>query len=212
MSKSVDEQKELIINAVLDLNQKLKALKYLLREAQDPENKIVVEIYNELLWFIHGLIWENIVINIGWLYDKNSYLRDRKKNRSLFWYLEEIKKASTSSESKVDAQLSRIDNLQAEVEKVRKLRNKWVAHKDKKFFENSAELQKAKITIQDLEILVKTAEEIIQEHHPITDLTGSGVERIFAVIEILKHENPEFVSSMRMYGLLSYSINYTFEG
>ena len=200
MNKSLDEQKDLLVEAVLELQKKLKSLKYILakgKEADKPEIKVAIGVFNDFLFFIHGLLWDSIVINLYWLYDK-------KGQRSLYWYLNQLKKSEPSFEQKIDEQIKEIDELESEIKRVKKFRNKWVAHKDKEPFEKSEEFWKReeRLTIEEVEKLVEIASKIIQTEIEIVDLTSSGIHKLFALTDLIALKNPEFLKKMKDYGVL----------
>lgn len=70
MSANIWEQKKTIIDAVLDLKNKLNAVEYILEKVKEPKGKIALEIFDELLNSILFLLWESIVVNLSWLYEK----------------------------------------------------------------------------------------------------------------------------------------------
>ena len=115
MDNNLEEQKELLIEAVLELQKKFSALKYILaigKEENKPEVKVAIGIYSDFLFFIRGLLWDSIVINLYWLYDK-------KGQRSIYWYLNQVKKFDSSFEQEVDEQIREIDKLENEIKRVR---------------------------------------------------------------------------------------------
>lgn len=190
MSDNIGEQKFLVIDAVLDLKKKLNAIQYLLNQAKSPKNKVALDIFNELFELIYRLLWESVVINVSWLYEKNWEINKsgkrvvKNRTRSLYWYLEEQKKSFPNKVVEFDSQLTKLDNLETTVNKVRFVRNKWVAHRDKKAFENPSEFLKGiGLKLDDVKVLIDTADEVIQEHFPISDLTGTGISRLFWVID-----------------------------
>lgn len=196
MDKSLEEQKNFIVDAVLDLEQKTNALDYLVRKLDEkdvPEVKLTLQVFDSLLEFIYLLLWDNIVVNLYWLYD-------RKGQRGLVWYLNEIKN-SEPSRKKVDEQIKRIELLSGEIEKVKKFRNKWIAHRDKEPFEKYNEFwaKEARLTIQEIKTLTETALEIIQE--PV-DLTNSGIHIPFLLGEVFIKE--DFVSELIDWGFLNH--------
>ena len=80
MANSLESQKNKIVDEILELNKRLKALKYLLnviKEKEKPEYKVAIDVYDEFFTLLHKLLWDSIVINLYWLYDK-------KGQRSLF--------------------------------------------------------------------------------------------------------------------------------
>lgn len=185
MKDSVGEQKLLLVSAVLDLQKKFLTLEYILDEAKDPVNKVAFEFFDELFDFIYHLLWGNLVINIGWIFHKRAYENDKKKrNRSLYWYLEQLKNSNTVSENEFNDYVKKLDSLTNEIDKVLKVRDKWVAHRDKKACENPNKyLKEVGLKLADIKILVETAVEIIRDKFPITDLTSSGIHKLFWVIE-----------------------------
>jgi soluble cytochrome b562 len=184
MEDSVGEQKLLLVGSILDLQEKLKTLEYILDEAKESENKVTFEFFDELFNFIYSLLWESLVINIGWIFHKKAYEKNKKQNRSLYWYLEQLRHSKSVSENEINDYLKRLDNLTNEVDKVLKVRDKWVANRDKKAFENPDKyLKEVGLKLADVKILIKTAMEIIREKFPVTDLTSSGIHKLFWVIE-----------------------------
>jgi AbiU2 len=199
MSKSLEEQKDFIIDAVLNLQHKADSLDYLigkLKEKDTPKVKIAFAVFDNLLEFVYLLLWENIVVNLYWLYDK-------KGQRSLIWYLKQMK-ASNPSEEKVDEQIKRIELLGSEIEKVKKFRNKWIAHRDKEPFEDWEEFWKkeGKLTIQEVKTLTETAFEIIQEHFSIPNSKNSGIQIPFLLSEVFVEE--DFIFNLERWGLLNH--------
>ncbi len=198
MSKGLEEQKDFLIDAVLDLKQKADALDYLigkLDEKEVPEVKLTLELFDNLLEFVYLLLWDNVVVTLYWIYD-------HKGQRGLIWYLNQIR-TFTHSEKKVDEQIAKIQSLSGEIKKVKKFRDKWIAHRDKEPLEKYDEFWKkeARLTIKEVEILSDTAFEIIQEHYPVTELTNSGIHIPFLLSEVLIKES--FVSNLRYWGLLN---------
>ncbi len=139
MSDSINKQKILIVDAVLDLKKKLNVIESLPEEAKLPENKVALKIFDELFEFVYLLVWESVVINVSWLYEKTWYEKNgnrvrKNKVRSLYWYIEEQKKSFPNKITTLDSQVLKIDNLEKTITKVRSIRNKWIAHRDKKAF------------------------------------------------------------------------------
>lgn len=199
LSKSLEEQKISVVDAVLDLEQKTNALVYLvgkLDEKDIPEVKLALEVFDDLLEFIYLLLWESIVINLYWLYD-------RKGQRGLIWYLKQIKNSELSGK-KVDEHLKRIESLNNEIdlnneiEKVKKIRNKWIAHRDKEPYVKYGEFWKKETipSIQEIKTLTETAFEIVQEPG---DATNSGINIPFLLGKVFIEE--DFVSKLKKWGL-----------
>lgn len=190
MSKSLEEQKDFLIDAVLDLRQKVDALNYLIEkldERDKPEVKLAFDIFENLFEFIYLLLWDNVVIKLYWLFDK-------KGQRGLIWYLTEVKSKSELSENEINRQIERIELLNSEVEKVKRFRDKWIAHRDKEPFEKYEEFwaKEARLNISEIKSLTETAYEIIQEHFPVTDLTVSGINIPFLLSKVLYDEDLTF--------------------
>jgi hypothetical protein len=200
MSKSLEEQKELLVDAVLELQKKLNALKYLLvkgKQEDKPEIKVAIGVFNDLFFFIHGLLWDSIVVNLYWLYDK-------KGQRSIYWYLAQLKKSEPSFEQKINEQVKEIDKLESEIKRVKKFRNKWIAHKDKEPFEKSEDFWKREetLTIEEVQKLVETASKIVQIECPIVDTTNHGIHKLFALTHLIVSKNPDFLWKMEEYKVL----------
>ena len=197
MDKSLEEQKDFLTYAVLDLKQKLDSLDYLiekLSEREKPDVKLAFDVFEDLLEFIYSLLWDNVVIKLYWLYDK-------KGQRGLIWYLNEAKSTSKLSQSEIDNQIARIDLLSSEVEKVKRFRDKWIAHRDKEPFEKYEEFwaKEARLNIHEVKDLTESAYEIIQEHFPVSDLTTSGVNIPFLLSKVFIEE--DFTFKLSQWGL-----------
>jgi len=200
LNNTLEEQKELLIDTVLELQKKLNALNYILakgKEENKPEIKVAIAIYDDFLFFLHGLLWDSIVTNLYWLYDK-------KGQRSIYWYLNQVKKSDSSFEQKVDEQIKEIDKLENEIKRVKKFRNKWVAHKDKEPFEKSEEFWKKeeRLTIEEVEKLIEVVSKIVQIECPVSDLTNSGIHKIFVLTHLILNKNPDFLWKMKEYGVI----------
>jgi hypothetical protein len=80
MSGNIEEQKKLIVDAILDLNRKLNAIEVILEEIQEPKGRIALEIFDELIDSIYFLLWESIVVNLSWLYERTWQLDKNGKS------------------------------------------------------------------------------------------------------------------------------------
>ena len=199
MGKSLEEQKDFFTDAVLDLKQKVESLDFLiekLKEQEIPEVKLTFQIFNNLLEFIYLLLWDNITIKLYWIFDK------RKGQRSLIWYLNEAKSSTPNSQIDVDKQIERIELLDKEIEKVKRFRDKWIAHRDKQPFENYEQFwaKDGRLTINDVKNLTNCAYEIIQVHFPVADLTSSGVNVPFLLSKVFIEE--DFTYQLNQWGLI----------
>lgn len=178
MSENIQEQENLVIKAVLDLNKKLDAFEYILKEAKNPRSKVAFEIFDELIT-IYRLILESMVVNLSWLYEKTWKLNKHgnqckdKKVRSLYWYLEEQIKNYPTKATEFSSQIAKADDLEATVKKLRSVRDKLIVHKDKIAFENPDKfLKEVGLTFEDIKKLIKTADEIIHEHSPVNSFSS----------------------------------------
>lgn len=80
--------------------------------------------------------------------------------------------------------ITKADSLDILVKKLRFVRDKWVVHRDKKAVENPDRFFKEiGLKLEDVKELVNTADEIIQEHFPVSDSNSFGIHRLFWVIE-----------------------------
>ncbi len=200
MDKSLEEQKDFLTAAVLDLKQKVDSLDYLIekrKQNEDLEVKLTFQIFNDLLEFIYSLLWDIITVKLYWIFDK------RKGQRSLIWYLNEAKSSTLNSpEIDIDKQIKRIESLDKEIEKVKRFRDQWIAHRDKKTFESYEQFwaKDARLTINEVKKLTSCAYEIIQEHFPVTDLTTSGVNVPFLLSKVFIEE--DFIYKLNQWGLV----------
>lgn len=202
MDKSLEEQKDFLTGAVLDLKQKVDSLDYLieqLKERDAPEIKLAFQIFKDLFELIYLLLWENIVVKLYWLYDQ-------KSQRGLIWYLNVAKSSSVKpSQIDIDKQINRIESLKGEIEKVKRFRDKWIAHRDKEPFEKYEEFwsKEVRLTMNEVKTLTNCAHEIIQEHFPITDATTSGINIPFLLSKVFIKE--KFIYRLDEYGLVDRS-------
>jgi hypothetical protein len=192
------------------------------------------------------LLWQSVVIDICWLYEKN-WKRDRsgktvldsngsqiikEETRSLFWFLDELKldekeEKETRSlfrslaglefdeKEEKEAELNKIAEfdsrkknkrnellcLEKTVSKVRLIRNKWVAHRDREAFENPNKfLKDVGLKIEDIKVLVEKAISIIQIDIEIVDGTqGFGINKLFDLVTKLEQECPNFNNILTTY-------------
>jgi hypothetical protein len=42
------------------------------------------------------------------------------------------------------------------------------------------------LKLKDVKVLIETADEIVQEHFPVSDLTSTGIHRLFWVIDFVE--------------------------
>jgi AbiU2 len=201
MSNNVDSQKKLIWSAVTDLNKEVDALKYLL-QANTQENQTTISIFDQLLGRILMLLWKSIVIDISWLFDEKDFLRDKKKNRSLFWYSDQVRSASPLLANKLDEQFNKFSELQDEYKKFRRIRDKWLVHREKISFEKPEEFWEGDLpNIKDVDRFLEIANAVIQVDGEKVDITPSvGIGKLFLLLRKLEQESPEFNRIVIKYG------------
>ncbi len=183
MGLEIERQKEFIVDAVLNLHQKVKALEFLIEKYAEKEScevsNITFGVFGDLMDLIHSLLWDNIVVNCYWLYEKNS-------ERGLNWYIAQSASA-VESVDRMEAQKKQIEALNDEMTRIKKFRDKWIVHRDKVAFNKYTEFwsKEKRVTLTDLRTLSNTAHEIVQENFPVSDLTNSGVHIPFVLTEWL---------------------------
>lgn len=145
-------------DVVFLMNTRLK----LLKEFADTKNRLV---WNSPLGGLSSVLWDslfdNLIITLSWLYSSSS--RDK---RSLIWYLNQVKvNTKKFSDDEIDNQFKRIEKIKDIIEKVKIVRDKWVGHRDPVAFNDPEKFsQDYKINLNELETLIRIAEEIINEH------------------------------------------------
>jgi hypothetical protein len=194
--KAEGQQQLDIISAVLDLERKQKSIEYILEAVKKPENKNAVEIHNALLETLYRLLWENLILNICWLYDK-------KAKHNIFWHLEYLKKIKTGFETEINSLIAKIEKQENNVKKVRIVRNKWVAHRDEITFKNPDKFwAENKLLLKDIKEIVNAATEVTMEYFPVSRSFPSedlcGLPRLFFSIR----ESPEFVEKLKSHGVI----------
>jgi hypothetical protein len=92
--------------------------------------------------------------------------------RSFVWYINQLKEHSTSfdppnkfTNDELDEQLSRIEGEETNLKVVGTYRDKWFAHRDKKYFDNPMKLwDDQPLEFEVLESTVDLAKKIVEEH------------------------------------------------
>lgn len=155
-SRIDDYQEQVYKDVVFLLNSRLSLLKQL----NADENRILWAMaFGGTFYVFNNSLFDNLVVTLSWLFS------DREQ-RSLIWYLKQVKEHSQIfSKAEIDAQLKLIENAAETIEKLKTRRDKWIAHRDASASNNRDKfLKENKIEIEDFERLVNLAEEIIQEH------------------------------------------------
>jgi AbiU2 len=198
MERDLEQEKEFVLAAVLDLEIELRTLAYITNrqnKLEDKVNEIVFSTYGSLIYPMVTSIWHNVILKLYWLYDV-------KGQRGLRWFLGTLMRPDESN-TKWTSLVARHSKV---LEKVKKNRDKWVAHRDQEPSKNPEEFWKdgERLTLADAESLSKTARTIIHHDCLVTDATEFGIPKIFEVIEFLVAEQPEIIDAMKKRGIISF--------
>lgn len=188
----IENEEETVVNTVLDLEMKLEGIDCLLETVQEPKGKVALEIFNDLIENLYILLWENSVVNLSWLFEKTGDVkggRDNKKHvRSLYWYIEEQKRKCPDKADEADAQIARLDNLKIVLAKIRRVRNKWLCHRDEEACKDPSKfLREVSLNLDDMRLLVETGAEIIRNYIPVRRLEQFGIHKLFWAVEYPEH-------------------------
>ncbi len=164
-------------DVVFLMNTRLK----LLKEFADSKNQLV---WNSPLGSLSSVLWDslfdNLIVTLSWLYSSAS--RDK---RSLVWYINKVKENTDKfSDDEINDQFGKIEEIADIIKKVKTVRDSWVGHRDPSAFNDPEKfLQDYKINLNELETLIRIAEEIIDEHFGrfedtsvLFDLPINGIE------------------------------------
>ncbi len=194
----VSNQMELFEDFIFDTKKQLDALNYIRSQAKISEKAEIAttfQIYDELLRFLSRMLWEIIVLNLYSIFHNPTGV-------NIYWYLGKLKEVTPELSQRIDIKEDEVDNLN--LDKVKKLRDKWIAHKDKEAFENPQifwEPGKG-LHIPEMDELLGKAIEIVQLNGTISDLTGHGVEKLFALIGLLVTEHPDAINTLEEYKII----------
>ena len=145
-------------DVVFLMNTRLK----LLKEFTDNKNTLA---WNSPLAGLSSVLWDslfdNLIVTLSWLYSSAS--RDK---RSLIWYINKVKENTDKfSDDEINNQFGKIEEVVDIIKKVKTVRDSWVGHRDPSAFNDPEKfLQDYEINLNELEALIKIAEEIINEH------------------------------------------------
>ncbi|CAN5231976.1 hypothetical protein BH10ACI1_BH10ACI1_04750 [soil metagenome] len=134
----------------------------LLKEFADGKNKLV---WKSPLGSLSSVLWDslfdNLIVTLSWLYSSAS--RDK---RSLIWYINKVKEYTDKfSDDEIKDQFGKIEEVADIIKKVKTVRDSWVGHRDPLAFNNPEFfLQDYEINLNELETLIRIAEEIINKH------------------------------------------------
>lgn len=153
----------------------------MLKEFAEGKNTLA---WNSPLAGLSSVLWDslfdNLIVTLSWLYSSSS--RDK---RSLIWYINKVKENTDKfSDDEIKDQFGKIEEVADIIKKVKTVRDSWVGHRDPIAFNDSENfLQDYEINLNELEALIRTAENIISEHfgrfddsHPIFDLPINGID------------------------------------
>lgn len=167
-----------LITNIIDLNASLDLLRFLETTGKDEDSLQSWNTLPSLFSFVRNSSFNQIVLTLD-------RLLDLKGDRSVFWYLTQMKTHIGVFESdrrfsigELDEHLNRINSLQEEIEKISRCRDKWVAHRDKAYFDNPDKFwDEISIKISDLARPVDVLKELADEH--LMQLKDGEVEWTF---------------------------------
>ncbi len=173
MTLSLQEQKELIASSVQELDQKVRSLEYLNRDDVKGK-KVAIDIFEPLLSGFQDLLWESVIIQLSWLFDEAAFKNAKSPN--LFWFVEQYKDK--------DFKITLDENS---YKTIRKFRDKWFAHRDKKTIQQFFTFwQGERPTIAAVREMADLALAVIALDQHYCDVTpGYAVNRIFNLIDHL---------------------------
>jgi hydroxymethylpyrimidine pyrophosphatase-like HAD family hydrolase len=146
---------------------------------------------------VHRLLWDIIVVDLYWLFDQ-------KGQRSIYWYLDQIAVSNPEFQKQAATALTDVNSAELEIVKVKKLRDKWIAHKDRAPFEDPEAFwrREERLMIEEADRLVEIASNVIQIEREIVDTTSSGIHKIFALSKLISNKEPSFLKTMKEHGVL----------
>jgi hypothetical protein len=132
-----------------------------LKEFSEKKNNILWEMaVGGLSETFYRSLADNLITTLSWIFSESN-----NDKRSIRWYLNRVKENVVESGDEIDEQLERLDNVNDVVNKIKTVRDKWVAHRDPVAFNNPNDfLEKINISIDDFESLIKLLEEIVNAH------------------------------------------------
>lgn len=209
--KQLNDYLEKITDEVLLLNENLRALKNIIEELRKDEYEEIRRIYWYLSRSLYDLLFDNLVLNLSWLFDKYGersliwFLTQMKKQSDTYfkslaekrvnyeprYFLDEqsidvyktmknqfpvrknerkckIKETSDKYRRKIDEHLNEIKSVEINYLKLKDVRDKSIAHRDKQVFDNPSTFwEEAKLTIEDIEILTNLATNIVKDMYTV---------------------------------------------
>jgi hypothetical protein len=172
-------RKQIYLDVVFLLNTRLQLLKEFSEEKNSIVWKIALSGFSEM---VYRSLFDNLITSLSWLFSES-----KMDKRSLYWYLNQVKSNKLAfSIDEIDEQINQLNSVKAIVDKIKIVRDKWVAHRDVNAFNNPTYfLQTNNIKIEDFEILVNLAKEIIGEHSGRFDDTELDFDLAIKGVELL---------------------------
>jgi len=197
-----------ILLTVWDLNANLSVITYL-RKLDSPEKVDAYKVLNEFFSYIYSSALTHLILTIDRLYEEpkaqirscancNSQISEISYGeRSLIWYLTQLKTHSSNFAQpkriveEVNEQFERIEEKKELIKKIGLYRDKWFAHRDKKYFDNPDKIwEENPLLFEELETLVTLSNEIVGESFGTLKDTAIdwdsshmiGLDRVFNLI------------------------------
>lgn len=188
----MSNEEETVIDAVLDLALKLEGIDCILENAEKAEGQIALSVFGNLIEYIYILLWESIIINLQWMFEKPA----RKESRGLYWFINNKRKSDPENDKRAEW-----DTLEKEldwhldvVKKVRLIRHKWLAHRDKKACKDPTQfIKEVKLDLADVRLLIDVALKIVTKDFPVRRLGQLDVHKLFWAVEFPE----DFVEEVR---------------
>ena len=214
--EQLEEYLDKIVVTVWELNSNLSVIRSL-RDLNDPEKRDAYNVLSEFFSFVHRSALTHLVLTIDRLYEEPkqiSRLCEHCRNvvseisygeRSLIWYLTQLKTHSKNfSEPKkiseeVEEQIKWIENESKSIKKIGLYRDKWFAHRDKKYFDNPQKIwAENPLLFEDLENLVNLSNKIVSrsfQRFRDSDISWYsehlvGLDRVFNLIKSARKTIP----------------------
>ena len=156
----------------------------LLEQFHDPKHSLLWEGPHAFtISFFYQSIFDNLIITLSWLFSDST-----TEKRSIVWYLNKVNEHNILSYDVIKANLQDIINEKDRIDKVKVVRDRWLAHRDPAPFNNpEAFFRENDISLDDLQALVNLAKRILREHFHLIDQMGISYDHPSADIKILSH-------------------------
>ena len=196
----IEKQKEIFSDEVLHLQKLLNGFNFIFEKVEknvEPDVRIAIGIFDELFVLLFRLLGESIILNLSWLLDKRGH-------RSIYWYLNQLDLSDRHVKEKVEAARIQLDSIEAESQKVKRFRDKWIAHKDKEAFANPEKFWKeeGRLLLEEANKLVQIVMDIIQIECDFVDHTSSGIHKLFFLSKEVLLRDSMLLYKMHNIGIL----------